>query len=540
VTGTAASIATVPAALTGVGIAGTVAATGAAQAGGEYVKQLIGEYLTGEPVDYVQVAEEGGYGAVGQAVPTVAVRAGRGLIEKIPTVLKNIPRTERARIDTPAVADLEAKAKTKNIRLTPAELANSPSMKAEQKYLSNMPQSADRMDDFYQGRAVEIDDAVGRELAGISPQDSAELAGADAIKVSKDAIKGAKSARTAEARPKYEAVVNRQSLIPQEKFQAIADNPILMEEIAAVKGRTLYRLGDAPDNSLVVLDLVKRRLDAAIKKARKAGDEPDVKFLDDARRDLLTVTDDAFPAYPGARAAFAGESPAVDDLEKGVIGQIAKLKDTSARDAVDRLMSGSRIGPKQATLARNAIERESPETLQAINRAWLGRQWDRASKETLTDGSINAGPKFRKQIMGDPEQAKVIEIMLGPDKFKSLSDLADVLEAAGKVKPIGSDTAWNQEMQRLAKEGATPALAKLARIARPQDWGRFIEDALTRWNLGRQANRLVETITSPDAAAELARLRQMSPGTARWAVGVTKILEDVGLFEPLRKEARTQ
>jgi hypothetical protein len=43
-------------------------------------------------------------------------------------------------------------------------------------------------------------------------------------------------------------------------------------------------------------------------------------------------------------------------------------------------------------------------------------------------------------------------------------------------KPIGSDTARNQEMQRLAKEGATPALAKLARIARPQDWRRFIED----------------------------------------------------------------
>lgn len=66
------------------------------------------------------------------------------------------------------------------------------------------------------------------------------------------------------------------------------------------------------------------------------------------------------------------------------------------------------------------------------------------------------------------------------------------------------------------------AVAKLARIARPQDWGRFVKDWLTRWNLGRQANRLVEVITSPNAAAELGRLRQMSAGTARWAVGVTK------------------
>jgi hypothetical protein len=539
VAGTAASIATFPAALTGVGIAGTAAATAGAQAGGELIRQGIGNALTGEDVDLGKVAEEGAYGAGGQLVPTVALRAGRGLIERVPTVLKNIPRTERARIDTAAAADLEAKAKAKDIWLAPAELSNSPSMKAEQKYLSNMPQSADRMADKYTSRALQIDNAVDRELAAISPQDSAELAGRDAIETSKGAIKGARATRTAEARPQYEAVVNERSVLDEGQFGPVAGDPYLMERVAAVKASKLHGMQDLPDQSLPVLDQVKKDLDDAIDVARRGGEGNKARLLTEKRAKLLQATDTAFPDYPGARAAFAGESPAVDELEKGVVGQIAKLKDTDARDALDRLMSGSRIGPKQATVARNAIERESPDTLQAINRAWLGRQWGRASKENLTDGAINAGPKFRKQIMGDPEQAKVIEIMLGPDKFKSLSDLCDVLEAAGRVKPIGSDTAWNAEMKKLAEERATPWIAKLAgNILSPQDWGRNTREALTRWNLGRQANRLVDVITSPDAAAELARLRQMSPGTARWAVGVTRILEETGLFEPLRKESR--
>lgn len=537
--GTAAGIATFPAALTGVGIAGTVGATAGAQAGGELVRQAVGKALTGEDVDLGKVAEEGAYGAVGQAVPTVAIRAARPFIERVPTVLKNIPRTERARIDTAAAADLARKAKEKKIGLTPAELADSPSMKAEQKYLSNMPQSADKMGDYYQGRATQIDEAVNRELTAISPNDSTELAGRDAIGAAKGAIKGARAARTAEARPKYEAVVNERSVLDEGQFGPVAGDPYLMERVAAVKSSKLHGMQELPDQSLPVLDQVKKDLDDAIDVARRGGEGNKARLLSEKRAKLLEATDTAFPDYPGARAAFAGESPAVDELEQGVIGQIAKLKDTSARDAADRLMSGSRIGPLEAGRARNAIEKESPEAWQGVKRAWLSSQWDRASKENLTDGALNAGPKFRKALMGDPQQRKVLETVLSQGEMKSLSDLSEVLEAAGRVKPIGSDTAWNAEMQRLAGERATPWIAKAAdTILSPHDWGKNTKEALTRWNLSRQANKLVDVITSPDAAAELARLRQMSPGTARWAVGVTRILEEAGLFEPLRKESR--
>lgn len=238
-----------------------------------------------------------------------------------------------------------------------------------------------------------------------------------------------------------------------------------------------------------------------------------------------------FPNYPGARSAFAGESPAVNELEQGVVGQIAKLKSTQARDAADRMMNQSRIGPLEASRVRNAIERESPEAWQGVKRAWLTSQWDKASKETLGDGAINAGPKFRKILMGDPRQREVLKTVLSPDEFKGISDLSDVLEAAGRVKPIGSDTAWNQEMQRLANEAATPAWAKFLRLLRPQDWGRLMEDAATRHNLGKNANRVVDVITSPQAMADLRALRQMSKGQARWAAATAKLFADIGLLD---------
>ena len=98
--------------------------------------------------------------------------------------------------------------------------------------------------------------------------------------------------------------------------------------------------------------------------------------------------------------------------------------------------------------------------------------------------------------MGDPHQRKVLETVLSPEEFKGISDLSDVLEAAGRVKPIGSDTAWNQEMQRLANEAATPGWAKFLRLLRPLDWAKLMEDAAARHNLGKNANRIVDVITS--------------------------------------------
>lgn len=133
--------------------------------------------------------------------------------------------------------------------------------------------------------------------------------------------------------------------------------------------------------------------------------------------------------------------------------------------------------------------------------------------------------------MSDPRQREILGSVLSPDEFKGISDLLDVLEAAGRVKPIGSDTAWNQEMQRLANQAATPGWAKFLRALRPQDWGKLMEDAVTRRNLGKNANRIVDIITSPNATADLRALRQMSKGQARWAAATAKLFADIGLLD---------
>lgn len=499
------------------GTAGSMGVTGLAGVGGEAVRQGIANQVMGQEFSPKQMAIEGGQAALGQGIGAgMTAWANRGAARDI------------KRLDPKSVAELQGKAQAQGIQLTPAETTGLPSLAARQKALGNLPASADDMAAFYEKRAGQVGDAVNRNLSAISPQDSAEAAGKQGVEAAAKAIKNARAERAAVAGPKYAFVNDPAVRVPQEAFKPIADDEFLMGQIQSVKASKLAGMKDMADDALPVLDQVKKDIDDMISVARRAGENNKVRLLSGKLDKLLGAVDEQFPAYKEARAAFAGESPAVDALEKGIVGIVSKLKDPQAKEAATRLFNPSSSGPQAVTVARQAIEKADPAAWQAVKRAYLEDAWSKAQTPTLQGEALNAGAKFRKAMFGDMKQAAILKKMLSADEFRALSDLSDVLQAAGRVKPLGSDTAWNQEVMKQARQEATPTFAKLARALRPQDWGRMIEDWATERSMRGNASKMAEMVTSPEAMTKLRELRQLSPTSVKFRVGLGHFLVRFG------------
>lgn len=520
--GAIAGIASAPMLLTGpAGMAGSMAITGGAAAAGQGAREYLAEQFVGQEPDLGRMASEGAQAALGQGVGAgLTAWAQRGAARDI------------GRLNRPQMEALQQRGQQQGIPLTPAETSNLTSLKAQQKSLGNLPQSSDIMDDFYRTRADRIGQRVGQVLDDISPVDSAEVAGRQARGAAEGAISSARAARSAAARPLYERVVNPANQVADDAFQPIADDEFLKGVIRRVKGDKLAadELGGLPDNAMPVLDAAKKRIDDMVETARRSGQRNRVRLLQGKLEKLLGVTDDAFPEYPVARAAFAGKSPEVDALEEGVVGIIRSLPDTRLQGAAAKLFDPSLSGPKAVAQARVALKQANPDAWQAIKRSWLQQQWEKAGREFVSTGSqvVNQGPKFRALILGDANKRRMLRAALDPQEWKAVNDLAEVLEAAGRVKPIASDTAWNQEMMRVARQEATPLWAKTARAVRFWDWPKLIEDWATERGMAKNAESLARTITSPGAIDRLRELKQLPPASARFRVGLGHLLAQGG------------
>lgn len=519
------------------GMAASIAATGGAAAGAEALRQqLANEFVSPAAPDRMKIAAEGIVSGAGQGIGAGLTALGERYLA--PELARGGSRIA-SQVDDAANV-LESKARALGIQLTPAEATDLPSLKAQQKLLGNMPQSADDLAAFYGRRQEEqVAPAVTRFMDSVSTESAPAVAGARVRDVATEAIENAKQLRTMEVRPLYEGVVKRENIVPvtvggvQEAGVAaprtamgkLMQDKFFAEQVRAVKGSPLYKMGDMEDTALPVLDQVKKNLDDMIEVAKRGGERNKVRLLEQRRGALLKATDEAFPEYGIARTAFEARTPEVEEVANSVIGIVSKLKDTSAKRAASILFSETSSSPQQIAIARKTLETKDPEAWQAIKRAWLQTNWAKAGTEPLSGTVVNQGAKWRQLLLGNETRRAHMKAMLNPQEYAALQDLADVLEATGRVKPIGSDTAWNEEMKRLARARSTPMWARMAGNAlSPQDWGRLVKDWASERALSTHAKDIVQIIQQPEARSMLRELKTVTPNSARWKAGVGHLL----------------
>lgn len=517
---TVAGVATAPALASGpLGAAGSVAAVGAAGAGGESIRQFIGKRMLGDKFNTGEVIKETILPMVGQGVGGLAMKFGNRFVAR-----------DLARIDPTKAAQLGDDAARVGIDLTPAEQTGLRSLQQQQRVVARTPEGADVMGDFYTRRNTEqIPRAVDDVLNRISPVAETDVAAQNLKAASGEIGEAAIKARSDAVRPIYQKLMTPDNVVDASNF---ADDAVYKSVLDKVRKDPIFGgLKDAPDNSLPMIDAVKKEFDDMIGAATQAGQRNRARVLAESRDKMLSVADDAFPEYAQVRSEFAGMSPEVTQVTKGPIGVNAKsggqVKDTGA------LFDFNRLGPGEIRKARATFEKAGKmDEYNAGLRAFIQNKWSQATKDTAAGPKANLAGAYRASIFGDVRAREAMKAAMAPDQYDAFTRLMDVLEAAGKAMPEGSPTATDMAGMKTLSAEAGGLMNKTGRLlTKPLS---TINEWLEAGASSSHAENIAQIITSKEGMAKLRELRKLSPTSEKARVIVAQLLTNEVAKTPKR------
>lgn len=547
-----------------------IPATMAVSSGANYLRQKVAEQLTGTPVDPLQVGISAVTAGVSEAVPF-----GIKALRERKTV------RDIGQLDTVAMKELQSKAKTYGVDLTPAEVTQLNSLMAQQKVLGNIPASSKKMQQFYEFRESEqIQPAVQKflsDISGVSEQTQAGKLGLDALKAREAQLKDAREMVSdplykesfAEAQPvDVKGVVNtintQLKSVPATGSQAKALSrmksylyKVQPQDLSTAEVKDLTKtlkesgLNDAEITSRI--DTIKNGvLEDRLENLQNAKFEIDAMFNEDAfssldkniqrkltniQRSLVDQMGVGNPKYLEANKAFAEASKPIEEFTTRKTGtSLTQISPDNLNQFASRVFSGN--DPKTIKYVREQIEATNPDAWKAVTRAYMQDAWEKALTPSKAQKGVklDTGAEWQNILLGNRQQQASLRAALGDDAFMALRDLSTVLKSAGSVKKLGSDTAFNQQiMKEMAQEAENDPTGIFARIVgtgiSPQDWGRKINEWATERAFAKNADKLADIITSPQGMQQLKELRQMSPTSAKTWAAWSQFLTNYGLIE---------
>jgi hypothetical protein len=540
----AAGIATSPMLLAGpAGVAGSALITGGVAAGTNALRQSIAGLLGDQEFSGADVAKQGLISGGMQLLP---FGVGKFLEKNLAKDIGKISTTE--------VADLTQKAKDLGIQLTPAELTNLPSLKSQQKVLGNIVESADTLGDFYLKRYKEqVQPAVNKFLSSVSKVDDPMTAGYRGQQALKDRIVQLEQAREEGSAPLYRAAFERS--VPVDVAPIVKDIDAMLkiakgDELKALQRikANLYRekpsfnaQGDEVmvktfEDRLPALQRAKFDIDKMFKEESFSSMDKVIQSeVTNIKNRLVQSMGKDNPMYLEANARFEELSQPLNIFAERRAGQsLTAVSKDNLNDLANRLFNNA--SPQTVRYTRQQIQAVSPEAWNDVTRAYLQTQWEKAMKPRIgaKEPRIDAGADWKTMLMGDSKSQKALLEALGAQQFQALSNLTQVLEAAGRVKKLGSDTAFNQRALKEMEDNAPSALAAFAKVTggvlTPQKYGQFFRDWATERAFTNNAEQLANVITSKDGMNRLRELRKMSPTTPKFISGLAQLAADYGMI----------
>lgn len=545
---TVAAILSAPLAMAGpLGLAAAATITGGTAAGTNYARQKVGGLIGGQEVNPAEVAISGVLSAAGEAAPAIR----KGFVER--RTVKDI-----GQLNMPMVDSLRAKAGRLDIPLTVAEISDLASLTSLQKVLTNIPASQVKMQKFYKGREKKVQAAVDDYLGTISKVQDQSQAGAMGFEALEARKQQLIDERAAAVEPIYKKAF--EASVPVDTAPVIRkiDNLLktyspnskpaaYLNRIKSLFERDVPALDEAGqeitkkgiENRLPILQNNKLELDTMFKEETFTSLDNKIQGeLTGVKNILLEQMGKDNPDYIAANAEFERLSGPLNEFNKGITGssllQIPKynLKNFSRRIFDNASADTVRYAKEQI------IKGGGEEAWNAVVRSYLDEAWMAAKKPAKTQqgDKFDTGNTWQNILLGDEKSKAAIRLSLGKREYQALRDLSQVLEAAGRVKKLGSDTAFNQLVtEELIKNppmgNVVTGAARIVGGIKLDQPAKVIADWAIRRDASANADQLASIITSPDGIERLKELRKMSNTSAKYWAGLGQLLADYGILE---------
>jgi hypothetical protein len=204
----------------------------------------------------------------------------------------------------------------------------------------------------------------------------------------------------------------------------------------------------------------------------------------DILRNVLEQNQDILNRFPEIRARLndvGAARRALNDLESTPIGALAQTSGPTAQEqfqAQQRLMfnpTNSLAGGHEFLGATvRTIAAKDPEAATSFVRQYLEQRFNEATQSNISGANQFGGPKFAAVVMGNPQQAKNLEAIIralpdGDVRWNAFRKGMDIMEGMGQRHPVGSQTAFNAQIQKWLEQG-NPAGTFVAEGLNPASW----------------------------------------------------------------------
>lgn len=412
------------------------------------------------------------------------------------------------------------------------------------------------MHGFFAPRAAQNEAAFAPVVRSVDPTPTANPStiGPAIGEAAEATINDVRAGINTATRPLYNQATS-QTIDPQ-LFSLIRTDPVFVEGVRRVRDDPIIgpTLRGHPDNSVAVVDAVKKQLDETGRNLRDpmsgtARNNYAASIVDEGNRGIVAAADIATGSRPGAgvmgsyetarEAQAALRQRYLDPLLQGPLGRLAE-RDITTKRAIEALFPTNPL-PNSASEVESAVSalvRRNPLAARRLVAAHIESVFNESTQNLQSGMNQFGGAGFAAAIRGNPQQAANLEAAVRalPDGnliWPGFNRFLEVLEAQGTRQRIGSQTAFNAEFLQDMRRGTVAQEAGRAVVtagASAFKWPARITDTLDRWRLGRGVDEIARLFTVPEAGARFAQIARMPVGSPAAANILARlaILSDTG------------
>ncbi len=345
----------------------------------------------------------------------------------------------------------KAAANRLGLNVTPAEASGNPLLASKEADIGISPEAAKNKYAFKKGQKGVQKAVIEDFKTQISP--SPVKANESIRDAAKKIIDKKIQARQEKAEPFYEKAAS--DSISHNKLNSLLKDANIQEAFARVTDSKLYadRLKGVPQNSVKVLDQVKKAIDDDIRVAVRKGQNDKAGILIDAKGKLVTALDKVSPDYRKARKIFADDSPAIDALRESKIGKLSSRSGEDLKNISKDIFDTNQTDPKVFEEYRNKLYRENPGAWKNIVRDEMERRMSQSQHLSKTE---NYGSEFYDKILSkDRDYDQFLEALGRPGskgytpEQQKLIDLRKAFK--GLINSRTGKTAYGQAETSMSK-----------------------------------------------------------------------------------------
>jgi hypothetical protein len=499
-------------------VPGAIAGAAGGAALGELGRNAIAHYALGENKSATDIATGAGLEGV---IGATSEAGGRLVGKAIEKGAEKFLNPQGAIYSPEAIANQQAADALDLGKLSEAEATGSKSAIEKERTLRGTLGGADKFEASDQARAPKVVNATQKFLDMIAPAENVPNAAEATRGAAQASIGAAKDERTLQSSPLYKAA--REQKIPEDS--PILQNEVIQQTINSIKNDPVYKtaLATVPDNSIEMLDNVKKVLGGQIKAEKRAGQDYRASLLTGIQKNLLEEMDKISPDYEQARLTFAKESQIVNPLEQGLIGKIANIKDIQLKSVAKTLFDPAQSDPRVLEKAVDAIHAQSPEALNAIVRSHLQSQFANMKAATSENGNTLARA-FANNVIGTPQKKQLLYTALkyNPEAQSNLAYIEKVFPLLGKASAEGSPTANRLGILETLKGQNKYSIAKAA--LSPMQTLKNVFSTLEQSANKDAYAAATDAMLNPQFTSEMQAIRKLKPGSAESASALTNLL----------------